>query len=143
MRKFYFRCQLFLGMITLANKFIEYCETDDPPEEQKPKKTKCSSCGVECPAAKKKARGGFKPLDVGNIKRALTHFSVDFSDANADAVFKSGNGKVGQRSARQLRNEYAHSLSLRSREEIAQRSVDLIGLMMHFCTAVKNRISGV
>lgn len=134
----YFLCE------ALANKLVEYLENDVPPGQAKSKKVKCSSCGVETelPIAKKKTGNGFKILDVGNLKRALTYFSVKFLDADTDAIFKSGNGIVGKRTARQLRNEYAHSLSSKSRDEIDQRSVELLKLMIRFSTSVENRISG-
>lgn len=133
----YFLCE------ALANRLIEYLETDDPPRSAKPKKIKCSSCGAEnaSSATKKKTSGNFKTLDVGKIKKALTHFSLDFPCDAADAVFKSGTGKVGQRTARQLRNEYAHSLSLSAHQEITERATELLEFMMRFFTVVKNRIS--
>ncbi len=132
----YFLCE------ALANKLIEYLETDDPPMSAKSKKIKCSNCGAENECPKKKTSGHFKTLDVGKIKKALIHFSLDFPFDDTDAIFKSGNGIVGRRTARQLRNEYAHSLSSSSREEIAQRSAELLDVMVHFCTSVENRISG-
>ncbi len=116
----YFLCE------ALANKFIEYCVADCTPTETKPKK---------------KTDVHFKLLDIRNIKKALTHFAVNFSVADADAVFRGGCGKTGYRTARQLRNEYAHSLSLSARNEIVQRSVELLGLMSRFCMAVESRIS--
>ena len=132
----YFLCE------ALANKLIEYLETDNPPMSAKSKKIKCSNCGAENECPKKKTSGHFKTLDVGKIKKALIHFSLDFPCDDTDAIFKSGNGIVGQRTARQLRNEYAHSLSLCASEEITQRSAEFLDLMMRFCTSVKNRITG-
>lgn len=115
----YFLCEV------LANKLIEYFETDNPPTNVKSKKKKSQ----------------FKTLDVGKIKRALIHFSLDLPCDDTDTVFKSGKGKVGKRTARQLRNEYIHSLSLSARKEIAERAPELLGLMSRFCTVVKTRIS--
>lgn len=131
----YFLCE------ALANKLIEYMETDDPPRSAKPKKTKCSSCGTENECPKKKASSHFKTLDVGKIKKALIHFSLDFPCDDTDTVFKSGNGIVGERTARQLRNGYAHSLSPYAREKIAERAPELLEIMMRFCTVVETRIS--
>jgi hypothetical protein len=126
----------------LANKLIEYLETDDPPRKAASKKIKCSNCGAEneC-SVRNKSNNRFKTLDVRNIRKAVTHFSLGISIDDVDAVFTSGNGKAGQRTPRQLRNEYAHSLSSGSQKEIAQRSSELLGLMMRFCTSVENLIS--
>lgn len=131
----YFLCE------ALANKLIEYFENDNPPMNVKSKKIKCSSCGTENECPKKKASSHFKTLDVGKIKKALIHFSLDFPCDDTDTVFKSGNGIVGERTARQLRNGYAHSLSLCAREEIAERAPELLEIMMRFCTVVETRIS--
>lgn len=123
----------------LANKLIEYFETDNQSMNVKPKKIKCLSYGAENECSKKKNQ--FKPLDVGKIKKALIHFSLDFPCNDTDTIFKSGKGKVGERTARQLRNEYMHSLSLSARKEIAERTPELLNFMSRFCTIVKDRIS--
>ncbi len=133
----YFLCE------ALANKLIEYFEADVPPEAVKPKKTKCPSCGVEneISLTKRKPSGRFKSLDVGKLKKALVHFTLDFSSDGANSVFASGHGIVGERTARQLRNDYTHSLSSSANKEITERAPQLLNLMIRFLTAVQNRTS--
>ena len=133
----YFLCE------ALANKLIEYFEADVPPEASKPKKAKCPSCGTEyvISSARKKNGEHFRMLDVRKIKEALVHFALDFPSDKADAVFKSGQGKVGDRTARQLRNNYAHSLSSSASKEISERAPELLDLMKNFHRAVQIRTS--
>jgi hypothetical protein len=133
----YFLCE------ALANKLIEYFEADVPPEAIKPKKTKCPSCGVEneISLTRRKPTGRFKSLDVGKIKKALVHFALDFPPDGANAVFASGSGIVGERTARQLRNDYAHSLSSSANKEITARAPQLLNLMIRFHMAVQSRTS--
>ncbi|TXI27986.1 MAG: hypothetical protein E6Q60_08375 [Nitrosomonas oligotropha] len=131
----YFLCEV------LANKLIEYFETDNPPANVKSKIEHSETDNPPTNVKSKKKKSQFKTLDVRKIKRALTHFSLDFPCDDTDTVFKSGKSKVGKHTARQLRNEYIHSLSLSARKEIAERTPELLGLMSRFCTVVKTRIS--
>jgi hypothetical protein len=126
----------------LANKLILYLETDDPPKPINPKKNICSSCGAENESVvkNKKPSAHFKTLDVRKIKKALIHFSIVFSDDETDAIFKSGDGKVGNRTARQLRNEYAHSLSVSACKEMCERAPYFLELMNRFQILVKSSL---
>jgi len=129
----YFLCE------ALANKLIEYWEVDVPPNNAKPSKIiKCLSGGSENEfhTTQRNKKSSFKILDVGRLKRALIHFSLDFSQVSADAVFKSGKGIVHKRTARQLRNAYAHSLSVSARDEIAERITELMGSMSKFNSVI-------
>lgn len=135
----YFLCE------ALANRLIEYWEADLPPKSVKPPHAvTCSTCGAEikCSTSKKRRSGsGFNALDVGNLKKALRHFAINCSIESTEAIFRSGNGIVGQRTVRQLRNGYAHSLSIGAKDEIVSRSGELIYLMGGFCNAVEERLS--
>ena len=129
----------------LASKIIEYWATDLPPKSVRPGKlVACSECGAEIERAvsrNKSSGNGFKTLDVGNLKKALIHFEINLPAESTDSIYKSGKGIVKQRTARQLRNGYAHSLSSSAKEEINERSRELLDVMEKFCTAVKAQIS--
>lgn len=68
---------------------------------------------------------------IKEVKAALNLFSLlNTNDFNfVDFIFKSGIGSRGNKTCRQLRNDYIHNLSLIDRSEIENRNVDLIGNM--------------
>ncbi|GIU45161.1 hypothetical protein [Shewanella algidipiscicola] len=61
-------------------------------------------------------------LNITALKAALDHFKLDFSDADLPKLFKGGPGKQNEKSARQLRNGYLHSLSSNDKKEIQKKA---------------------
>lgn len=135
----YFLCE------ALAHKLIFFYKKHKLPQGNKTlKKITCTYCKRRiCLPTGKKKNSNFETLDVGVLKNALMHFSINFPDADADALFKSDMGTVenSNRSARRLRNEYVHNLSVSSRDEIIAESSRLLLLMERFSESVNNGIS--
>lgn len=131
----YFLCE------ALVRKLIEYFDIDNPVKLTIPKERKCLVCGVDLkiPGLKIK-RNKFKTLNVGKIKKSLAYFEIDFPLSDVDFIFKGGDGISGQRSARQLRNLYAHSLSGCAKKEILERRSNLLDLMDKFCQLINKKV---
>lgn len=80
-------------------------------------------------------------LQVQQLRAALSHFSIVFSEQDVQALFAGGDGKRNTKSARQLRNGYVHSLSSGDRKEIEEKSVKLNPLLAEFIAAICYRSS--
>ena len=64
---------------------------------------------------------------------ALKHFGIDYDDQKVKPAFKGGDReKRGNKTARQLRNGYLHSLSIGDKNEIETRSTELTHLLSYW-----------
>ena len=67
------------------------------------------------------------------VSSALKYFGIDYDDQKVEPAFKGGSkGKRGNKSARQLRNGYLHSLSENDKTEIETRSKELNVLLTYW-----------
>ncbi len=67
-------------------------------------------------------KNGKDELNIKVLKAAISHFSLSFKHNDVDSLFKGGSGTQNNKSARQLRNGYLHSLSANDKKEITSKS---------------------
>jgi len=63
-------------------------------------------------------------LNTQALDEACRHFSLHFPKENILRLFRGGEGKRGEKSAKQLRNGYLHQLSKADRNEILEKSTE-------------------
>lgn len=68
-------------------------------------------------------------LNTEYLSKALEHFGLHLEKDKLLFLFKGGEGKKGQKSARQLRNGYLHQLSEADKSEIIDKHSMLIAEM--------------
>jgi hypothetical protein len=79
---------------------------------------------------KKISRAPNQPLSWIEIDAAAKNFSIGLSESQIEETFKAGRRrKRGERTPRQLRNGYFHTLSPKDAQEIIGRSKELLTLM--------------
>ena len=71
-------------------------------------------------------------LYLPTLRRATTYFDIDVSEALLSGIFAGGEGKRGEKSARQLRNGYVHKKSPQDCEEMLANFNSWITLMDTF-----------
>lgn len=71
-------------------------------------------------------------LKTDTLQNALIHFSMSADTEKLILLFQGGNGKRGNKSARQLRNGYLHQLSDSDRQEIIDKQSVFIPEMKAF-----------
>jgi len=71
-------------------------------------------------------------LNLTVLKAALKHFKCDFDGTLLADILRGGGGKKGEKSARQLRNGYLHSLNPEDKVEIEQNFDVLIKKIEEF-----------
>tara|TARA_R110001583_G_scaffold170193_1_gene323544 strand:+ start:553 stop:993 length:441 start_codon:yes stop_codon:yes gene_type:complete len=71
-------------------------------------------------------------LNITALKAALNHFKLTFDDTDLPELFKGGAGKQNEKSARQLRNGYLHSLSSNDKKEIQKKATTLNSKLRKF-----------
>ena len=79
----------------------------------------------------------FETLNYTSIESALKFYKYNSYIDIIVKIFKSGDGKRGEKTPRQLRNGYFHNLSEEDRKEIETRSNDMISLMNDFINQFK------
>jgi hypothetical protein len=57
-------------------------------------------------------------VQIQQLGAAILHFGIIFPESDLRTLFLGGEGLRGNKSARQLRNGYVHSLSVEDRSEI-------------------------
>jgi hypothetical protein len=67
-------------------------------------------------------KSGEDKLNIAALKAALNHFELAFDNSDLPELFKGGTGKKNEKSARQLRNGYLHSLSSSDKQEIQKKA---------------------
>lgn len=67
-------------------------------------------------------KSGEDKLNIAALKAALNHFELVYDNADLPDLFKGGAGKKNEKSARQLRNGYLHSLSNSDKQEIQKKA---------------------
>jgi hypothetical protein len=68
----------------------------------------------------------FKPFQWTEVKAALKHFAIERKEADwLKDIFSGGEGIRDEKSPRQLRNGYVHSISQHDLREIKERWYDL------------------
>lgn len=77
-------------------------------------------------------------LNTASLNGALQHFGMHASAEIVLMLFQGGEGKRGNKSAKQLRNGYLHQLSEADRNEIISKAPLLIKEMKKF---IKMRIN--
>jgi hypothetical protein len=65
-------------------------------------------------------------LNTASLIKAFKHFGLHIQDQKVLGLFKGGSGKIGEKSARQLRNGYLHELTESDRNEIISNGPILI-----------------
>lgn len=65
---------------------------------------------------------GNNDLQIQVLEASLKHFSMDYKSIDINILFKGGVGARGNKSARQLRNGYLHSLSAEDKNEIIENA---------------------
>jgi len=73
------------------------------------------------------------------LTASLKHFSLIFNESDLKLIFKGGEGIVGKKSARQLRNGYLHSLSTTDKQEIISKAHTYNNLMRDFLVLCKQK----
>lgn len=73
-----------------------------------------------------------KTFNIKQLKLALAHFDIPFIESKINLLFGGGEGKRGEKTARQLRNGYIHSLSTMDYDEILKKSNIFIPLLEDF-----------
>lgn len=71
-------------------------------------------------------------FNIADLKRALRHFRIFFSFDDIQILFTGGKGKRNNKSARQLRNGFFHSLSAADKKEILEKGYFLCTVMNRF-----------
>jgi hypothetical protein len=67
-------------------------------------------------------KNGRDELNIAVLKAAINHFKLNFNESDLPLLFKGGPGKQSEKSARQLRNGYLHSLSQNDKTEILAKA---------------------
>lgn len=75
---------------------------------------------------------GKDELNISTLKAALKHFNLNTPDSDISDLFRGGLRKRGQKSARQLRNCYLHTLSVDDKKEIISKSTFFISKLKKF-----------
>ena len=75
-------------------------------------------------------------IQLKQLNAAIQYFNINFSETDARALFLGGEGKNENKSARQLRNGYVHSLSQTDREAIERNIKTLNKLLRNFITSI-------
>ncbi len=116
----------------LANRLVEYYELDVGAECMAKEKSTLNNRKPEIPPAKDSKKNQFKTLRVPTIRKSINHFALHFASADLNSLFKSSNNPGENRTARQLRNSYIHSLSSNAHDEICSRIQEFLDTMGRF-----------
>jgi hypothetical protein len=84
-----------------------------------------------------KNKADLDKIQIQVLKASLKHFSLPFNDSDVSLIFKGGEGLVGKKSARQLRNGYLHSLSPSDKNEIIHKAQQYVAIMEKFLLLYK------
>lgn len=72
--------------------------------------------------------------NIKMVKSAVTYYSLGISNAKIENIFTSDGSKSGNKTCRQLRNGYVHSLSNSDKQEIENRFDELKSCMNEWIT---------
>ncbi len=86
-----------------------------------------------------KSKTDLDKIQIQVLKASLKHFSLSFNEPDVNLIFKGGEGLVGEKSARQLRNGYLHSLSPSDKDEIINKAPRYIAIMKKFLLVYKKQ----
>ncbi|MDO6840359.1 hypothetical protein Q4602_12815 [Paraglaciecola chathamensis] len=75
---------------------------------------------------------GKDELNIAALKAAIKRFRLDFDESHVSELFKGGSGKQNEKSARQLRNGYLHSLSVSDKNEILKKAESFVSKLKVF-----------
>lgn len=75
-------------------------------------------------------KSGSDKIQVQQLSAAIRYFGIIFPESDIRTLFLGGEGLRGNKSARQLRNGYVHSLSAEDRVEI-ERMAPLLNDMLN------------
>jgi len=77
-------------------------------------------------------------IQVQQLSAAIKYFKVSFPELDTRVLFLGGEGLRGNKSARQLRNGYVHSLSAEDRVEIERMAPQFNEMLNRFIKSISS-----